>query len=355
MKKLIILFIFLLIAAGLAGGTGFYFGWVKIEPETFGLAHSTITGTVDLPLESGNLYWFWQKLIPKTFYIYTIQREPYSIEFETSTSLPRSENLTDFGEFNLKMNVKLQYTIDFESAKGLFEEGLLNNFHNIYRDEIISLANETTSTFILEGMARYAYSTRTFDYTVLENIKDELEDNIVRHSKVYNLKYIAVSIIFIEIPQIEIYVEALKKYFSYLENLYSLKEVNYKKELEYKKKQRDEDYEFERLKKYGELISQYPELLKYFYIEKFGEKAEVIVMPQDEKTGFPRMLEYETEGKRKPFIPEDAEMDIAEKPEEDTEELAEEKEQEITSEEDLKDKWYESLKFWNFFKKEENG
>ena len=71
MKTAIIIIVLLIAAAG----TAFYFGWVKVEPDEIGLAHSTITGTIDYPVESGRIYWFWQKLVPKTFYLYTVQKK----------------------------------------------------------------------------------------------------------------------------------------------------------------------------------------------------------------------------------------------------------------------------------------
>jgi len=39
--------IWIIVVLILIAGAVFYFGWVRIEPETFGVAHSTITGTVD--------------------------------------------------------------------------------------------------------------------------------------------------------------------------------------------------------------------------------------------------------------------------------------------------------------------
>lgn len=351
MKKAIAIIIILIIAAGV----GFYFGWVRVEPETFALAHSTITGTFNFPLESGNLYWFWQKLIPKTFHIYTVQKEPYTLEFETRTSLPKSENLADFGTFTLGMKVKIQYRIDFESAKQLFDEGLFSVFHDHYKDEVLSLTSEAASRFVVEGMTRYAYSVRTFDYRILDSLKQELEEKINVHSGAYKLKEVSVSIVYSEIPQLDVYVEALKKYFSHLENVFDLKELELKEKSEYRKRQVAEDSEIARLKKYGELFSEYPVLLKYLYIQKFGEHAEVLVLPQDEKTGFPMMLEPHEKIIEKYFIPESEIPKIeqgarGEIPEEKAEAAPEEVEPEVPEEMPEKPKWYEYLKFWNFVK-----
>ena len=76
MKKIILTIIVIIIA----GGAAIYFGWISVDPGCFAIAHSTITGTVDYPLESGRFYWLWQKLILGTFHIYTVQKKPERIK-----------------------------------------------------------------------------------------------------------------------------------------------------------------------------------------------------------------------------------------------------------------------------------
>jgi len=71
------------------------------------------------------------------------------------------------------------------------------------------------------------------------------------------------------------------------------------------KKRKEEEFELERLRKYGELISEYPDILKFLYLEKLSEKIEVIVLPQNEKTGFPEMLEHLESGKEKLILPDE--------------------------------------------------
>jgi hypothetical protein len=183
-----------------------------------------------------------------------------------------------------------------------------------------------------------------------------LETNILRHSAKYKLEDVTVSIIYIQIPQIDIYVEALKKYYLFMENLYTRKEEALVKESDLQKKRQEEDLEFYRLEKYGELISQYPDLLKYFYIQKFGEKAEVLVLPHDEITGFPKMLEPDATRESKGILSEDdalkekytateEESDVTvEQPEEEPKDLIDEP---------AKKKWYEPLIFWKQLKKDD--
>ncbi len=352
MKKLI----FILIILILAGGTGFYFGWINIEPGTFGVAHSTLTGMIKYPIESGRLNWVWQKLIPKSFHLYIIEKEPYAINIDASFPLPGSEELKEFGSFILKVKLAIKFSIDFDTAKFLLENGILVGFNDFFRDGFNTQIDETASGFILENMARYSLFTESFNYSALEDLKKTLEKNLYTYAGSYRLKSFKVQITFREIPQIQTYKEALKRYFEYMETMALLKEEDLKREAEYQMKQKEDDVEIVRLRKYGELISQYPGLLKYFYIQKFGEKTRVLVLPQDERTGFPRMLEPYEEYEKKSFIPpEPAPEETPSFPEPEAQEEMLEKapeEKELSQEEAKKEKWYQYLKFWEYMKKD---
>lgn len=352
MKKLILILILLI----LAGGAGFYFGWINIEPGTFGIAHSTIAGTINYPIESGRLNWVWQKLIPKSFHLYIIEKEPYAINIDASFPLPGSEELKEFGSFSLKVKVAIQYSIDFDTAKVLLENGILVGVNDFFRDGFYTQIDETASSFILENMVRYSLFTESFNYSALEDLKEMLKENVYTYAGSYRLKSVKANITFREIPQIQTYKKALNRYFEYMETMALLKEKDLKREAEYQMKQKEDDVEIIRLRKYGELISQYPDLLKYFYIQKFGEKIRVLVLPQDERTGFPRMLEPYEEYEKESFIPlEQAPEETPSFPEpEALEETAEKapEETELMQEEAKKDKWYQYLKFWKYMKKD---
>jgi hypothetical protein len=365
MKKVLWIFVLLILIAGAA----FYFGWVRIEPETFGIAHSMVTGIIEYPLESGNIYWFWQKLIPKSFSVYVLNKEPYDLTVETSTALPKSENLKEFGSFNLGIKLSLRYGVRFESARTLFEKGLLSGFHSYFQEEIRSIADEAISSFVIEGMTRYSYSVRTFDYTVLDVLKEDLKGRIQRHAAGYGLEDVDATIIFTEIPQLDIYVEALKNYYDYLERAYAKKEEELEEQAEHMKKQFKVDMEIARLRKYGDLLNEYPVLLKYLYIEKFGERAEVVVLPQDQRTGFPPMLEPEPWTQKPPlekgpgggeqkmekqFEQEPAVQEPAAQEPGVQEQAVPQPESQPEQETTEKKKWYEYLKFWNALKGSES-
>jgi hypothetical protein len=138
-------------------------------------------------------------------------------------------------------------------------------------------------------------------------------------------------------------------------------------ESEYLKRIKEEEFEIGRLRKYGELISEYPNILKFLYIEKLSDKIEVIVLPQDEKTGFPEMLEHIEDVRAKDLLPEEPSADVPEKsfsPERPkaAPDFPEEPEKEIKVQPEVKQEVKEKkkfdllkyLKFWEFIKIRKN-
>ena len=287
MKKAITIFILLLIGAGVV----LYFGWVNVKPGFFGIAHSTLTGTVEYALESGKIHWFWQKLIPKSFHLYMVERKPVMLSFTTTHALPGSEQLAEFGNFNLTIQIDIQYSIEYEAALKLIERGLFEKFEEYFAHLMSTRVDEVVAAFMLDNMTRHSQYNEDIGYGTLSRLEKSIEGSITQIAREYELVNTSWSITYVEIPQIELYNNALERYFSHLEKVYSFKEKELDRESENLALLNEYDMEIDRWERYGELIQKYPELLKFFYIEKFSEQADVLVLPQNESTGFPKMLE----------------------------------------------------------------
>jgi hypothetical protein len=350
MKKAILIFILLILAAGAC----FYFGWINVDPGTFSLAHSSVTGTVDYPLESGTLHWLWQKLVPKSFHLYTFKKEPYTAEIEILFHLPGSEELKEYGSFSLEGVQLVEYRIDYNTARSLMENGIIERFEHYLENGFQSQAEDVVTQYILNKLADYSLLTEEFDYGAIRELKKDLDEAASEYAKQFNLRDLISRTTFTQIPHVETYRKALSSYFEYMEYLNRVKTEDIKRESEYRRMEEEDDLEIARLRKYGELISQYPELLKYFYIQKFGDKTRVLVLPQDESSGFPRMLEPSGPRPEKEFIPLEPHYEEQPPPEREEQEQSfegqEETQQESTTEE-ANDRWYRYLKFWEYIKK----
>jgi hypothetical protein len=362
MKKAIVIFILLVIAAG----TALYFGWVNVKPGFFGIAHSTLTGTVDYPLESGKIHWFWQKLIPKSFHLYMVERKPVNQSFITTHSLPGSQQLDEFGTFNLTIQTDIQYRVEYETARMLIERGLYEGFDDYFAGIISTRVNEAVAGFVLDKMMLHSEYDEAISYGMLDRLEKSIDDGIMKAAREYELADASWSITYVEIPQIDLYNDALERYFSHLEKVYRFKEEELDRESEQLALVSEYDMEIERWERYGELIKKYPELLKFFYIEKFSAQADVLVIPQNEQTGFPKMLEPweflsrtapktvqtpETKEDKQAPVPEAEEetpstteqTETLEEPEPGTREYSD---QDTETPDDRT--WYEKLMFWKY-------
>lgn len=346
MKKVILIVILLILAAG----AGFYFGWINVEPGTFSVAHSTVTGTIGYPLESGTLHWLWQKLVPKSFHLYTFNKEPYTAEIELLFPLPGSEELKEYGSFYLEGTLLVEYSVDYDSAVLFMENGIIEKFDPYLKNRFQSRAEEILTEYILDKLADYSLMTDQFDYQAIGALRKLLGEAIAQYAMQFKLRDVRPYVSFSEIPQVETYRKALSSYLEYMEKLSRIRTDDMKQESEYRLMKEKDDVEIARLRKYGELISEYPELLKYFYIEKFGDKTRVLVLPQDESTGFPRMLEPDEPRKEKELIPIEPDFQpIPPEIEETVEETVTPPETVVKEEE--KERWYRHLKFWEYIKK----
>jgi hypothetical protein len=345
MKRAIWIFILLIIAAGVV----FFFGWITVEPDTFVLAHSSITGTFDAPLEAGQFHWLWQKLVPKTFYQYPIQKKPAFIDIEATLPLPGSENLEEFGSFELAMRIEVEYRIDFEAAKYLFERGILATFHPLFQKELKTLVEGMLTGYTLSVLPSSPSEAQSLDFNAFDSIREDLRRKTVQFAREYRLADVGVKVIITKVPQLSIYAEALSKYSRYIEFLYTQKEEEFKAQLDLETRKKLDELEIARLIKYGDLLSQYPVLLKFLYIEKFGAKAEVVVIPENAETGFPKMLESDLGTKpsaKKPFSEEKEQPSSAAAPGETVGERKEGAAAQAGEGLVKERKWYESLMFW---------
>jgi hypothetical protein len=365
MKKAIVIFILLIIAAGVV----LFFGWINVKPGFFGVAHSTLTGTVDYALESGRIHWFWQKLVPKSFTVYLVERAPITQSFTTTHPLPGSEQLSEFGSFNLTIQTDIQYNIEFDAAVHLIESGLYENFSEHFSELVSARLGEAVAGFVMENMTRHSQYDEEISYSMLYGLEKRIGNRLSDAVREYRLADASWGVTFVEVPQIELYNDALERYFSHLENVYRFKEEELDRETEQLAIMNEYDMEIERWERYGELIQKYPELLKFFYIEKFSEQADVLVLPQNENTGFPKMLEpwefpsrtapktvetppppkKEDSTEEKTLSSPDSEQTL-EQPSPDTEssELSEQ-------DADIQDEatWYRKLMFWKYIGRDE--
>ncbi len=368
MKRFLI-FVFFLVAISCAV---LYFGWVNIKPGYFGIAVSTVTGTRNYPLQSGKFHWLWEKLIPKTFKLYLVDKKPDSIKFEYSTLLPGGENLKEYGDFEVSLEGSITYTIDFDAAKLLIDRGIFENQYKYFKDLVNKNLYNTFSNILIDIFKGElpAYSEEP-DYYLIETVKNKIVNNLINQMKEYHLKNIHVALKFTKIPPINVYTKAIKLYLEFLDSLYRYKKEKLKARAELEAQLDRTKSEVEQLREYGKLIAEYPDILKYLYIKKLSDKVEVVVLPEG-KDGLPSFLEKGANISKKNFIPIPEvpekvlprsnipeEGSVSNNKSESQESFQKEPSKKQPSEEmgvagPGKKKWYEYLMFWKYLGKKTN-
>jgi hypothetical protein len=351
MKKAILIFILLLLIAGAVG----YFGWVRIEPGTFGIAHSTVTGFIEGPIPSDRFNWYWQKLVPRSFTLYVIENRPVSFDLDIAQSLPGSDLLSEYGTFDLNVRVSVEYTIDPVSARVLIEQGLLEGFDSYLRQSLKDEVGGLVSSFLVSTLQD---ATEALDAsTLLEGLRSRIDRTVSSAMARYDIEKAAWNIRFTKIPQIDAYMEAMNSYREYLAEA----AAHQREELQRRRNRQiqldDEALEIEKLRLYGELIEQHPLLLKYLYIQKLGEQTRVILLPEDKATGFPEFLESPTPGvmEKREAEPEEPQGAPQTKgsgessPPQGGEVTGGDGAQDVSPAGASEKKWWEYLMFWKYF------
>lgn len=345
MKKAILILVLLILAAGVC----FYFGWVNVQPGTFYLAHSTLTGTVDYPLESGRLYWLWQKLVPKSFHLYELKTEPYTARFDFTLPLPGSEILEEYGRFSLDGSVQVEYNVDFDTALNLLENGIIDGFEAHIERGLSARTQDTLTAYLLDTLADTTLMIQRLGYGSVERLRDILAKEIGEYATGYGLYDVRPHITFGTLPQIETYKKALTSYLEFMEGLNAEKAEYSRREWKQKMRLAEEDMEIERLRKYGELIAEYPSLLKYLYITQLNNKVRVLVLPEDKSSGFPMMLESDRPRVEKELLPPVFDEEVEEPSSSGTISDEESFPEEMETAEETDIPWYQYLMFWKFF------
>ena len=256
MKKFIFWLIFLIIIAGVVG----YFGWIRVPENNVALGFSTITGYDTAFMESGKLNWRWQKLIPKCYVLKMYQLETQSAEISVAQTLPSGDlyasEMTGKPDFSFAVKYAVTYKIKEDSLYGMATSGVLGDgglgaFYADVKEKIQNAAASLLGEEMTKAMAGSTFSQKALEDGVRARIGEQMSD----------VEIISFDTVEAKFPDIELYKAAKAKY---LENQEKKQEIAAKQEKETTDFNTKIDQRIELLKKYGELLTQYPILIEYF-------------------------------------------------------------------------------------------
>ena len=263
MKKFIFWLFFLIIIAGVVG----YFGWIRVPENNVALGFSTITGYDTAFMESGKINWRWQKLVPKCYVLKMYQLETANADVSVSQTLPSGDlyasEMSGSPDFSFSVRYAVTYKIKEDSlydmaTSGVLGDGGLEPFYANVKEKIQNAAVSLLEEEMSKAMAGSTFSQKALEDGVKAKIQGQFADVEIISFDTVEAKY----------PDIELYKAAKAKY---MENLAKKQEFEaQQQEMTAQQEKVKEDMNakieqrIELLKKYGELLTQYPILIEYF-------------------------------------------------------------------------------------------
>ena len=252
LKQILLLLVFILIS-----GTIFYFGWIQIKlPEnTYGVAFTKSSGYLDKIYEPGKFSWEYRKLIPSNFKLLKFKLSAQQLEIDQQQELPQgkiySEYLPGSPDFSYHFNYLLTYIIKPDFFPSMVAEFLIEPDQMDLRYKSI---DADIQLFIVDF-----YKNKVKD--INNEISKELLTALSKNFPGLNFKdFIPVHIF---LPDMTLYNKAKEIYILSLE---LENKVISESRLKIAEQEVIDTANFETLRKYGELLTEYPSLIDFFSV-----------------------------------------------------------------------------------------
>jgi hypothetical protein len=259
-----------------AAGAGFYFGWVQImlAEHTYGVIFTKTGGWDEKAVEPGTFSWRWEGLIPTNMRIHRIPIKPQTVTVSQQGSFPSGDVyaavLDGDGDFDYSMDFTLTYSLDPSFLSRLVrEEGLeaalMDEWYAGLNCRILSsLALELSENY--EEIGRFDEPDASFS-ALEENLLSAMEEEFPA------VNFQSIQPQTIDVPDIELYLAAKRYYLNLLETREDIERDTLEKQREWMV---SEESKLEVLQQYGRLFTEYPGLIRYFFLKETGEFKELL-------------------------------------------------------------------------------
>jgi len=275
MKAFLIILVILVIAAGAV----FYFGWVQIHlpAEHYAVTFTKTGGYEQQVIRPGEFSWRWERLIPTNMTVHIFDLHPRSLEIPFQIELPSaalySSILPENPDFSIRGSVSVRFSILPESLPALVAEQKLtpdglDRFYDAAADRLTSAILETLQRLDAEEALRPNLNTR-----MERNAATILPD----------LQLMSVNVDEVSFPDLEVYRLAQASYRDLVqtrdrsrnEAVARLAEEQVRAE----NARGDEQAAMETMRQYGELLNEYPILLKAMAVQRLSGE-ELLDLPE---------------------------------------------------------------------------
>jgi hypothetical protein len=262
MKKILLIFIVLIILAGVA----FFGGWAqfRVPPGLYGVMRSKTHGVDEYLIREGEFRWVWYKLIPTNVRIQSFSLDGVSRSFRTGGILPSGDtymSLTGLeGDFSYELAAVFSFSLKPDSLVSLISGQNIRDQDDLDAFEE-TLAN-TIEAFIIRRLRIYMEDEKNTGEIVGAASIEPLEKDVL--TEFPQIEHFSCLIQTAHFPDFSLYYTARSLYEDYLalQRNYLRNDMTRSAEMRL-----NSQFRFDELTKYGELLTKYPILLQYLSIE----------------------------------------------------------------------------------------
>ncbi|MDR1469821.1 MAG: hypothetical protein LBT00_11065 [Spirochaetaceae bacterium] len=254
MKK----FITLLIVLVLLGGAGVFVGWagLALPLGSVGVLRSKTHGVDPTVIEEGAFRWVWFRLIPTNTRVMPFTLKPKTSALEMSGALSSGDAYKTFvknANFAWKLGLTYRFSIKPDHLPALVRDKGIEN------DEDLETYEADVASGIESRAHRFAVTRELF-----ENLSSPALENEIR-AAFPEIEFLEFRWRPLVTPDFALYEAGKALYDQYVERQKALLEPN---AVEEAVRTVTNQFRFDELERYGELLSKYPSLLDYIQLEK---------------------------------------------------------------------------------------
>jgi len=275
MKAFLIILVILVILAGVV----FYFGWVQIHlsAEHYAVVFTKTGGYDQEVIRPGEFSWRWERLVPTNMTLYIFDLHPRSRVISFKGSLPSAELyssvLPENPDFSYRGEIDVTFTIAPESLPALVAEEKL-------------LPDQLEDFFNAKAQALSAGVLGTLQETDIDPAdSQELNRRVQRDSAaaVPDLKLSNLNVRVTHIPDSDLYELARSSYRDLVQTRDRSRDEAVarlaEEQVRAENTRAEEKAELEALREYGELLNEYPILLKAMAVQRLSGE-QMITIPE---------------------------------------------------------------------------
>ena len=272
-------FLFILVILVILAGVVFYFGWVQIQlpAENYAVIFTKTGGYDQEVVRPGEFSWRWERLIPTNMTLYKFDLHPRSEKIPFQGNLPSAELyssiLPENPDFSYRGEIDVTFMIAPESLPALVAEKKLlpDRLEDFFGDQAQTLS--TSALQILKGT--------DIDPSNTAELNRRLERELA--AVVSDLEISSLNVQVKHLPDMELYELARSSYRELVQTRDSSRAEAVARLAEEQVRadnaRAQERADLEALREYGELLEEYPILLKAMAVQKLSAD-QVITIPE---------------------------------------------------------------------------